>query len=68
MHASPLSFAAISESSRTRLGSPSALKARASRSASSAPTTPSVTGAQQATRSMTGSDLPLAMPRVCHTH
>ena len=46
MHASPSPDAAISERSRTRVGSPRALNVRAIRSASSGVSTPPVTGEQ----------------------
>ncbi|GMA86896.1 hypothetical protein GCM10025868_21460 [Angustibacter aerolatus] len=55
MHASPPSVAAISDSRRTRVGSPSALNERASRSAVSASSTPPVTVEQQSSRATTGS-------------
>ena len=66
-HASWPGWAAIIDTSRTRVGSLSALKIRARRSASSGSSTPSVSGAQQApVTSVSGSGV--AMGRSSHTH
>src|SRR5450432_1651189 len=56
MHASPSVWAAMRDSSRTRVGSPRALNMRARRAASATSSTPPVTGEQHAlTPSRTGS-------------
>ena len=66
MHASPSPDAAISERSRTRVGSPRALNVRAIRSASSGVSTPPVTGEQHAAASVGRRGSVVGMERFWH--
>lgn len=68
MHASPDSLAAINETSLTRVGSPSALNIRASRSACPSSNAPPVSGVQHAARSAIKGSVTAGMGSVCHTH